>query len=85
MDEMQVIEIDIMTKYIDYAEVAQWTQTRQLMLSVLKPYLKNKKLTAQELWPLACDDEGAEHRTDISNEELEWYKRFKENYKKDRN
>jgi len=84
MDEMQVVEIDLMTKYIDYAEVEQWGQTRQLMLSVLKPYLKNKKITAQELFPLPYDDEDVEHRTDITNEELEWYKNFKQNYKKDR-
>lgn len=82
MDEMHIIDISIMTKYIEYSDVLEWNHTRQLMLCQLKPYLKQKDLTPQELFPLPTDDDNSEHTTEMSNEELEWFKKFKDNYTK---
>lgn len=82
MDDMQVMDLCVATKYLAYAEVAQWNQTRQIMLCTLKPYLKKKDLTAQELFPLPIDDDGIEHTTEVSNEDVEWFKKFKANYNK---
>ena len=82
MDEMHVVDVGIMTKYLEYSEVIQWNMTRQIMLTTLKPYLKKKDLTAAELFPLPIDDDNSEHTTEMSNEELEWFKKFKDNYAK---
>lgn len=81
LDTMQWGDIAIASAYIDYAEVTQWMQTRELMLSILSPYLKKKDTTGKDLIHLPIDDEDKD--TTISNEEVEWYKKFKENYKKD--
>ena len=83
MDEMQITDLCIATKFLEYAEVAQWIQTRQIMLCSLQPYLKKKDITAAELWPLPIDDDGIEHTTEVSNEEVAWFKQFKEKYKKE--
>jgi hypothetical protein len=79
---MQIMDLCIATKYLEYAEVSQWNMTRQIMLCTLKPYLKKKDMTAQEFFPLPLDDDNSEHTTEMSNEELEWFKKFKDNYAK---
>lgn len=81
LDEMQLIDLCIATKYLEFAEVNSWNQIRQLMLCQLKPYLKKKDLTAQELFPLPIDDDGIEHTIEVSNEDVSWFKKFRENYK----
>ena len=74
---MQVPDIQLMSQYVKYADVSSWSQTRQLMLSVLRPYLKKKDITAQELLPLPIDDNyKEEHTTEISNEDVNWYNNF---------
>lgn len=87
LDDMSITDLCIATKYLDYCEVGSWMQTRQIMLSVLKPYLKKKDMTAAELLPLPIDDdEKLNHTTEITNEEIEWYnkakKQFEEQMKK---
>ena len=82
MDSLQITEIPILNKYLKFADVLSWQQTREIMLSVLRPYLKKKDLTSQELFPLPIDDDGSEHGPEISNEDVNWFKKFKENYKK---
>ena len=78
---MQIIDLCIATKYLEYAEVASWNQTRQIMLASLSPYLKKKDMTAQELWPLPIDD-GVKHTTEMTNKEVAWFKKFTEYWKK---
>ena len=90
MDDMSMPDLAIMTKYLDYAETASWIQTRQIMLSVLKPYLKKKDTKAEDLFPLPIDNDIKEierqsHTTEISNDEVEWYKKFKQNYENNNN
>lgn len=81
LDEMMITEIPIATKYIEYSEVASWVQTRQIMLASLRPYLKKRDLTPQEFMPLPIDEETNKyHTTEITNEEVEWYHKFKENF-----
>lgn len=82
MDELTITEIPILTKYLDLADTVSWIQTRELMLSVLRPYLKKKDTTAKDLFPLPIDDDGVEHNYSVKNEEVEWWKKFKENYNK---
>lgn len=60
MDEMQVPDLVIATKYLDFAEAAAWSQTRQIMLCSLKPYLKKKNITAEEFLPLPTDEQEEE-------------------------
>ena len=81
LDDMQMIELPIATKYLEFSEVINWQQTREIMLSVLRPYLKKKDTSAQDLFILPTD-QVEELTTEISNEDVEWYKKFKENYKK---
>ena len=80
---MQIIDLCIATKYLEYAEITQWNQTRQIMLCTLKPYLKKKDTTAAELFPLPDDDNHKDElTTEVTNEEIDWFKNFKNNYNK---
>ena len=79
LDEMQIPDLVIATKYIEYAEVAQWECTRQIMLCQLKPYLKKKNLTAQELLPLCSDiTYEREKTTEVDPRALKWFREMKQ-------
>ena len=54
---MQMPDVAIATQFLNYAEAAQWAQTRQIMLCSLKPYLKKKNITAEEFLPLPTDEQ----------------------------
>ena len=85
MDEMHIIDVNIMTRYIEYSDVLEWAHTRQIMLCQLKPYLKRKTMTAQDLLPLPIDEKEEDNRektTSVSNEQLEMLKQAQEYYKK---
>lgn len=82
LDEMQIPDLIIVTKYLDYAECASWVQTRQIMLSVLKPYLKNKNLTADQLFPLPIDKKEQEKDTSVDPNMIKWFNTVQENYNK---
>ena len=85
---MQIPDVVIATKYLDFAEAASWSQTRQIMLCSLKPYLKKKNMTADEFFPLPIDkswQEKEELTQEISNEDVAWWKNYVEQYKKDSN
>lgn len=78
MDEMQIPDLCIITKYLEYAEVAQWEHTRQIMLCQLKPYMKKKNMTAQEMLPLPIDkDFEREKTTEVDPRALKWFKNLK--------
>lgn len=80
MDDMQIPDLQIMTKYLDFAEAAAWSQTRQIMLCSLKPYLKKKNMTANEFFPLPIDDtwdEKEELTQEVDPRALEWFRRMK--------
>lgn len=82
MDEMQIPDLCIAMKYLEYAEVAQWEHTRQIMLCQLKPYMKKKNMTAQEMLPLPIDkDFEREKTTEVDPGALAWFKRMKEKEK----
>lgn len=81
MDNMQLIDLSIMHKFLEFAEVTQWAQTRQLMFNMIAPYLKNKKLTVSEYFPLPTDENPEQLTTEISNQDVEWYKEFINKYK----
>lgn len=84
MDEMQIPDLCIATKYLEYAEVAQWEHTRQIMLCQLKPYMKRKNMTAQEMLPLPIDkDFEREKTTEVDPGALAWFKKMKEQEKKE--
>lgn len=82
MDEMQTPEIGLMTKYLEYAEVQSWAQTRQIMLATIRPYLKKRNLTVSELLPLPIDNDGVVHTTEVKKEDINWFRSFKEAHKK---
>ena len=82
LDEMNMYDLYLMTKYLSYADMAAWQQTRQIMLSSLRPYLKKKNITAQEFFPLIIDEDNKVEMTkEVSSDEINWFKQFKENYK----
>ena len=84
LDECQITEIPILTKYLEYSDVVSWNQTRNLMLCVLKPYLKKKDTTAQDILHLPIDDIDKEKgRTDVTKEEMDWWKQVKKQFKKE--
>lgn len=84
MDDMSLIDLTIMSKYIEYADVLDWARTRLLMLSVLKPYLKKKDTSAADILHLPIDDIDKEQgRTDVTNEEIDWFKKVKQQFKKE--
>lgn len=73
-----------MTKYLEYADVVAWNQTRQIMLCTLKPYLKKKDTSAADILHLPIDDIDKEQgRTDVTNEEMDWFKKVKQQFKKE--
>ena len=73
-----------MTKYLEYADVISWNQTRQIMLCTLKPYLKKKDTSAADILPLPIDHiEKEQGRTDVTNEEINWFKHAKEQFKQE--
>ena len=83
---MQIPDVVIATKFLDFAEAASWSQTRQIMLCSLKPYLKKKNMTADEFFPLPIDkswQEKEELTQEVSNEDVAWWKNYVEQYKKD--
>lgn len=85
---MQIPDVVIATKFLDFAEAASWSQTRQIMLCSLKPYLKKKNMTADEFFPLPIDkswQEKEELTQEVSNEDVAWWKNYVEQYKKDSN
>lgn len=85
---MQIPDVVIATKFLDFAEAASWSQTRQIMLCSLKPYLKKKNMTADEFFPLPIDEsyqEKEELTKEISNDDVKWWKNYVEQYKKDNN
>lgn len=83
LDEMNMYDLYLMTKYLSYADMAAWQQTRQIMLSSLRPYLKKKNITAQEFFPLIIDEDNKVEMTkEVSSNEINWFKQFKENYEK---
>lgn len=82
LDDMQMIELPIATKYLEFSEVINWQQTREIMLSVLRPYLKKKDTSAQDILPLPTDEVHIPNH-EISNDEVSWYKQYVKNYKKE--
>lgn len=81
MDEMRFVDVIIMAKYIKFSGLLEFSHIRELMRCQLWPYLKDKDTPASELWPTPIDDE-VEHTTEIANEDVEWYNKFVQNYKK---
>ena len=80
---MQITELHIATKYLDYVEVDAWLRTRELMLSVLGPYLKKKDTKSSDLIRLPIDEDeyNRNHTTEITNKEVEWFNRYKKSLK----
>ena len=44
VEDADMSDIVIILKHIEYAEVQAWQRTREIMLSVLRPYLKKKDI-----------------------------------------
>lgn len=84
MDDMQIPDLQIMTKYLDFAEAASWAQTRQIMLCSLKPYLKKKNITAEEFFPLPTDEqeEGREITYEADPKLVESFLKYQEEQQK---
>lgn len=84
LNDLQISEVPLITHYIEFSDTTSWIQTRELMLSVLKPYLKKKDTTAKDLFKLPIDDDGVEHDHTVSKGAMDWFKKYKENYNKEK-
>ncbi len=85
MEELTFTELMIMIKGIAYCEVEEWNRTRNLMLAMLSPYMKTK-MKVDEFMPLIIDEsykEKEELTTEIGNEDVDWFNRFVDKYKKE--
>ena len=86
MEDMHVPDLNIMVKYLEFAQTAEWEKTRELLLAVRWPYLRNKRLKSNELLPLPCDakwHEKSELTTEVKQSDLDWFRKYKEQLKKD--
>ena len=84
MDDMNMLDLTVMSKYVKYVDVMDWARTRMLMLSVLQPYLKKKDTSVQDILHLPIDDIDKEKgRTDVTKEEMDWWKKVKKQFKKE--
>lgn len=84
MDNMTVPELQIILQNIVYANADEWNQTRQIMMYCVAPYLKKQHMTPHEFYPLPSDDV-PKLTKEVSNEEVEWFKKFQAEYKKGSN
>lgn len=78
MDTMQIPDLSIMTKYLEFADVSQWDMVRRIMIAAAGPNLKTKYRDPKVLLHLPIDDDDAIHTTEMSNEDLEKCRRFNE-------
>ena len=65
MDECKEYEIPYLVDKLLITQKNEWDRTRQMMLCSLKPYLKKKNLTPQELYPLPFDDNHNSSKSEI--------------------
>lgn len=56
MDEMQEYEIPILLDNLSISQKNNWIQTRYIMWSNLKPYLKKKSAKPEDIFPLPWDE-----------------------------
>lgn len=73
MDSMQQYEIVDLLELIPWASRTSYEQMRYIVWAQLKPYLKNKKLTPDQLIPLITDkteDEDEEEVPKLTEQEI---------------
>lgn len=73
MDRMNDYEVDSIIENIQYDDVAGWEQTRLRIFSTAQ-MMSKKKLTVKDIMVFPWekeDEEEEEHKTSISNEEIE--------------
>lgn len=78
-------ELMIIIQGLPYAEVEAWNIARNLMLCSMAPYMK-QKMRPDEFLPLVIDESYQEKQsltTEISNEDIKWFKEYVKNYKKE--
>ena len=56
MDQMQIPDLSIMTKYLEFADVSQWDMVRRMMIAAAGPNLKTKYRDPKVLLPLPIDE-----------------------------
>ena len=77
MDRMNDYEVDSIIENIQYDDVAGWEQTRLRIFSTAQ-MMSKKKLTVKDIMVFPWekeDEEEEEHKTSISNEEIEMLER----------
>ena len=78
MDQMQIPDLSLITKYLEFADVELWDMTRRIMVAAAGPNLKTKYRDPKVLLPLVIDDDGVIHTTEMTESDLEKCKRFNE-------
>lgn len=56
MDDMQDYEVDVMIKNLQITQKQEWNKSRYIMWASLKPYLKKKHTTPEDILPLPWDE-----------------------------
>lgn len=78
MDDMQIPDLSLMTKYLEFADVMQWDMTRRIMIAACGPNLKTKYRDPKVLLPLPIDDDGIVHTHEMTNEDLDKCMKFRD-------
>ena len=78
MDDMQIPDLSLMTKYLEFANVELWDMTRRIMVAACGPNLKTKYRDPKVLLPLPIDDDGVVHTHEMTNEDLDKCMKFRD-------
>ena len=78
MDDMQIPDLSLMTKYLEFADVMQWDMTRRIMIAACGPNLKTKYRDPKVLMPLPIDDDDIVHTHEMTNEDLDKCMKFRD-------
>ena len=83
MDEMQEYEVNILMKNINISSKQEWERTRYIIWASLKPYLKRKSMTPQELLPMAWDEaKSSTTSMNLNDEQINAMRKFLMNNRK---
>lgn len=70
MDECKEYEIPYFVDNLLITQKNEWDRTRQMMLCSLKPYLKKKNITAEELFPLPFDEKKGFSEIKVTDQDI---------------
>lgn len=71
MDEMQQYELDLLLNFMPWADKVAYEQMRYQVWASLKPYLKKKSITPEELLPFYTDKTNEEREQPLPDAQVD--------------